>query len=417
MVALIGLLIWACTDVAIERRPFSHLDSVYIVASDLYYWHDNLPELEDFDFKSHRSPESILSAFRLYSKNTVDKWSFAIEQGEWQRILQGVSGDFGMGLRFWGEEDLRIAYVQPNSPAGLAGLERGLQITAMNGLSVNYQNLGALDQEFQNANRLNLNIANGTASYKISLERKDYEVNPILSSEVFIKENKKIGYLNIFTFSKEALDGIKDAFNLFYSEGIDYIIIDLRYNGGGLIPVMEELANHLVCTDAYNQLMYQTEHNEVYEAFNSKAYFHETTNPICVKKVYFITAYKTASASEVLINAIKPYMDVTVVGTTTTGKLVGMHTIPFKNHILVPVSFKITNSNNDHDNFEGIKPNIEMIDGVNQNWGKSEACIDAIFNNIGLSQSSRIVHSFPFGFGNSKIIEDIEILTGAFNVK
>lgn len=405
----------SCEEEEFHQKTKSQLDSVYTIASDFYFWNNRLPPLDQFDFGTHSSPESILSALRAYSIDSVDRWSFAVKKETWEKVLRGLSEDFGLGLRFLGPEDLRIAYTLPNSPAGLAGLHRGLKVVSVNGISADNNNVAKLNVEFQTSRELILDIQQGDSITSSLLRRAEYGTTPVLLYDTFNVSNHTVAYLNIFTFSKDDYGVFDEAFSLFEAEQAEYLIVDLRYNGGGLLPVMEDLANRMVCSNAYGQIMYQSIYNEVYKPFNSKTYFHQANHSVCFKKVYFITAYKTASASEVLINALKPYLDVQLIGTPTHGKLMGMHTVPFSNYVLIPVAFKIVNRDESHDNFQGFAPDIFMTDGVDNDWGVDEACVEAAIDDItGQSSSSRQSTDEKDWSTQGHLIEDSHDWNGAY---
>ncbi|MEM0941861.1 MAG: S41 family peptidase [Bacteroidota bacterium] len=410
-------ILFACREESVTpAESKTQLDSIFMIASNFYFWNNYIPPANDFDFQTNNTPELVLSSFRAYSPDSVDKWSFAVKQSVWQKTISGISGDFGLGMRFLEPNDLRIAYVQPNSPAGIANLKRGYKVLKINGIYVKAENLQQLNQEFQLSSSLNLElIKNDSSILDITLQRSEYSVDPILHHEVFKNAVKTVAYLHLFTFSQEAAGRFPDIFNSFRTEGAEYLIVDLRYNGGGLLPVMEQLANHMVCPSAYNNIMYQVEYNDIYESSGAKYFFHEVSNSNCFKRIYFITAYKTASSSEVLISSLLPYSDVKVVGTPTHGKLMGMNTIPYADYTLVPVAFKILNRDGFHDDFKGIKPDIPMIDGVDSDWGTDEACIWEAIKDISGTQSEngRLANERYFQ-SQGNLIEDVQTWNGAF---
>ena len=109
-----------------------------------------------------------------------------------------------------------------------------------------------------------------------------------------------------------------------------------------------------------------------------------------------------------------PYSDVKVIGTPTHGKLMGMHTIPYADYTLVPVAFKILNRDGFHDNFKGIKPDIPMIDGVNSDWGTSEACIWEAIKDISNTKVGNRLANKQYFQNQRNLIEDVQTLSGAF---
>ena len=106
-------------------------DSAWSYAKDLYLWNINLPS--DFNARTYADPDAIMKALRPYStepgfSDPVDRWSFAIKKKEWDDLSSGISGDFGLGIFFMSDNDLRVSYVEPASPAAAAGIQRSWRI-------------------------------------------------------------------------------------------------------------------------------------------------------------------------------------------------------------------------------------------------------------------------------------------------
>ena len=121
-------------------------DSVLLLAKDIYLWNTQIPS--GFSVQNYSDPAAIMTAIRPYSieqefSTAVDKWSFAMKKAEWNQMSGGTStlsattgnGDFGFSVFFRAEDDLRVRLVEPNSPAGQAGIHRSWRVTAINGNS------------------------------------------------------------------------------------------------------------------------------------------------------------------------------------------------------------------------------------------------------------------------------------------
>src|SRR5688572_12464614 len=111
-------------------------DSVLLYARDIYLWYNNIPQ--SFNARSYDDANEIMEAIRPFStepgfSKPVDRWSFAVTKAEWDGVSSGISGDFGMGVFFLTNSDLRVSYVERESPAGKAGIRRGWRIKAING--------------------------------------------------------------------------------------------------------------------------------------------------------------------------------------------------------------------------------------------------------------------------------------------
>src|ERR1035437_4219903 len=111
-------------------------DTVLLDTRDIYLWYSQIPST--FNPRIYANPDSIMTAIHQYSIEPgftapVDRWSFAMRQTDWNNLSSGISGDFGFSVFFLVEGDLRVKYVERSSPAGLAGIRRGWQVTKING--------------------------------------------------------------------------------------------------------------------------------------------------------------------------------------------------------------------------------------------------------------------------------------------
>lgn len=359
-------------------------DSSFTIAKELYLWNSEIAERKEFDPSRFATPIDLLLEFRKYSpKNQagipVDKWSFAIEKETWNNLLQGNTVDFGAVFKFIGKKDLRVALVQENSSAAKSKLRRGLQILTINGIKAEVSNSAELSREITESSELQLSYLDPVSGIeqKNTLSRFYYVIEAVADPKYFESGNKKVGYLNISTFISSTKDRLPEIFDDFRSNSIDGLIIDLRYNGGGLTGVMEYLANMLVPKAGVGKTMYKIKHNANYSAFNSTTFFTPSDQRLDLKTIYFIVSQNTASSSEMLINSLKPYINTVLIGKETHGKLVGMYTVSFHDYILAPVSFKTFNANDESLEGQGFLPDFDLGDDVSNDFDQNENCIAA----------------------------------------
>jgi hypothetical protein len=148
--------------------------------------------------------------------------------------------------------------------------------------------------------------------------------------------------------------------------------VDLRYNGGGYVSVAERLANYLAPSAANGNVMMTQRFNKTYEKYNSTDYFRKRGS-LNLNRIFFIVSSGTASASELLVNSLKPYMDVVLLGASKThGKPVGYFPVPVGNWYVLPVSFFTVNKNGDGHYYNGMALNNQVADGLDKNWGDLE---------------------------------------------
>ncbi len=385
--------------------PLSINDSILRETRNIYLWNTQIPS--SFNVQSYADPAAIMIGIRPYSMETgystaVDKWSFAMKKTEWDAISGGLNlvsatnsaGDFGLSVFFRVEGDLRVRLVEPNSPAGQAGVHRSWRIISINGnnnITTGNANFVVNAVYYSTSSTFIFQKPYGS-SVTIKLQAGHYTEKPVYLDTVYNYGDKKIGYLvfnsflgNINSISSE----FQRVFNRFASQQVTDVVVDLRYNGGGYVTLAEQLGNYLVKSSANGRLMMTQMYNSQNSQFNETTNFRKTGS-LNLDDVYFIVGRSTASASELLINNLKPYMDVKLIGASAThGKPVGFFPIPFGDWYIFPVSFKTVNGNGEGNYYNGIPVNAAVADGLDKDWGDpDEASLASAVRNI-LSGSYR----------------------------
>jgi len=369
-------------------------DTVLLMARDVYLWNTQIPS--DFDARSYADPIAEMDAIRQYSiepgfANPVDRYSFAIKQTDWDNLSNGIEQDFGMSVFFNTGTDLRVKYAEQASPAGLAGIERGWQIIKINGNSqINTSEASVnmiVNAVFYSSNTSFTFKKPDGSTVDISLTAATYQSHPIFADSVYAANGKKVGYLALNSFlgdTTEIYSEFGSIFNNFQSQNVNEVIVDLRYNGGGYVSMAEKLANYLVPTAGNNQVMYKQTFNANYSSYNETTVYHKLGS-LNVDKIFFIVSDNTASASELLINSLKPFVSETLVGPsdTTYGKPVGFFPIPAGEWYAFPISFRTVNKDGNGNYFGGFKVDHPTDDGLDKNWGDvDENCLKSILTYI-----------------------------------
>lgn len=366
-------------------------DSTVFYSKDLYLWYNQIPS--SFNPQTYSDPNAIMEALRQYSTEPgfsapVDKWSFAMKQTEWDNVSSGISGDFGMNVFFFKEGDLRVKSVERSSPAGIVGIRRGWKITKINGsTSVSTSNADFISNAIWNSASGNFTFQKPDGStVDLNLKAASYQEHPVYLDTVYSLNAKKVGYFSFNSFlgdTTELYNEFARVFDRFAAAGINDLIVDLRYNGGGYVTVQQKLANWLAPSSANGQLMMKEQFNDKYTEFNTTDNFHKLGS-LNLSRIYFIVSHSTASASELLINNLKPFMDVQLVGPSKTyGKPVGFFPVPVGDWYIFPVSFRSTNKNEQGNYFNGMDLNSQVADGLDKDWGDiTESCLQSALANI-----------------------------------
>ncbi|MFT4017334.1 MAG: S41 family peptidase [Agriterribacter sp.] len=385
-------------------------DTAWLYAQEIYLWYNYLPS--SFDPQSYSDPNAVMEAIRAYSaeqgfSDPVDKWSFAIKQTEWDNVSSGISGDFGLGIFFNAAYDLRVSYVEPASPAATAGIKRSWRIVSVDGNET-------INTEDATIDRISTAVYSSSSTAflfrrpdgtdtSITLTAATYTAEPFLLDTVYTAGSKKVGYMVYNSFLGD-VDAVKNQFSTlfsnFSSQGINDLIVDLRYNSGGYVELQNELANYLVPVAGNNSVMLTEEFNDKYSRYYDTTIYYAKKGSLDLSRIFFITATNTASASELLINSLKPYMDVKLIGRDTYGKPVGYFGIPDGDWYIFPVSFRSVNKNGEGNYFDGMAPDAIVNDGLEKEWGDvTEDCLgsalyyisNGVFSNIASRSASDVL--------------------------
>ena len=379
----------------------STIDFALLHARDLYLWYNQIP-LPLFT-SGFTDLGALMESIRHYSiesgfSASVDRWSFTMKKTEWDKLSSGISanfsnsnevaGDFGISVFFQYEGDLRVRMVEPESPGGRAGIRRGCRVMSINGnTSMTTSNASFIINSLYQSATVNLELERPDRSViTIVLAAAGYNTHPVFMHTVYDNKARKIGYFVYNSFLGKISETKADLFRIFNrysSKGIIDLVIDLRYKGGGYVSLQEELANYLVSVGASGSLMMKQQYNDKNASMNSTTNFQKKGS-LNLKSVKFIVSKSTASASELLINNLRPYMDIQLVGPSSThGKPVGYFPVPVGDWYVFPVSFRTINKYGQGNYFGGFPINSAASDGVDKDWGDvTENCLAKALQDI-----------------------------------
>jgi carboxyl-terminal processing protease len=396
-------------------------DSSLLYAKDLYLWYNQIPST--FNAQSYADPNAIMEAIRAYSNEPgfstpVDRWSFAYKQKDWDNVSSGVSQDFGLGIFFRASDDLRVKSVESASPAGKAGIRRGWRITKINGsnsITTSDADISAIVKNVFESNSTSFTFQkpDGTTT-NITLNATTYQDHPIILDSVYTVSNKKVGYFAFNSFlgdTTEIYSNFQRIFNRFSQQNVQDVIVDLRYNGGGYVSVSEKLADYLGNASTNGNVMMTQKYNDKYTQYNETTRFKKLGS-LNLTRVFFIVSNSTASASELLINNLKPYLDVKLVGPSNSyGKPVGFFPIPVGDWYIFPVSFRTTNKNGEGNYFNGLTVDSKVSDGLDKDWGDvNESCLAGALKYI-------TTGSFRMDESRTTIDNEVKVRVEANNLK
>ena len=325
-------------------------DFVWNAMNFAYLYKDSIPNLgydrfaSDDEYQSflsdYDSPEALFESL-VYKPETVDRFSWitsdyiALEQR-----FSGVSKTSGAEFNFFevpgSTNDMFgiVRMVHPNSNASTTNLVRGQIFNKIDGISLTKDNLLSLFSSETYTIHLATYDTNGTAttdddslsdgSETITLTKTVYTENPIFKTEIFTLNNENVGYLMYNEFVSDYDGQLNAVFAEFQSQNIQQLILDLRYNPGGSVNSARNLASMI--TGISNGIFAKLQYNNDLQANNTNYNFTSTLsegvaiNSVGLNKVIIIATKGSASASEMIINSLRPYIDVVHIGDKTVGK-------------------------------------------------------------------------------------------------
>ncbi len=361
----------------VEVKALDQKSYVYEMLHDIYFWSDKVPQDDPQRFAT---PEEILQAFRYdKAKGGVDRWSYIANlQSHTDFDTKGEYVGVGFSMAYDPKGQLRVSLAHADSPAGRAGLERGQLILSINGKTlkqIEEEKLwGTIFGESSAGVAVEMTIQEeGQEPRAIRFLKGTIHVRSVFTHKILERSGKKIGYLLFNQFIEPSIAELDEAFAVFHAQGIEELVLDLRYNGGGRLSTMLHLASLLMGRETSEKVFFQYIHNEKNKIWNQSISFQKgTKHALSLKRLFVIAMGGTASASEVLINGLRPHMPVVVVGQTTHGKPMGMYVYNFFDKVFAPIAFKLANAEGKGEFYDGIVPEIEAPDDVTRRFGDPE---------------------------------------------
>ncbi|MFT6879822.1 MAG: carboxyl-terminal processing protease [Arcticibacterium sp.] len=354
---------------------------------EYYLWEDDMKIIEDTDLSLN--PDSYFESL-LVNPGEVDRFSWIEESStELRNSLNGLNTTFGFKYRsFYANSDkTRIAYAitysLKNSAADKAGIQRGDFITKVNGVELTPNNYRtALSTE--TATFTKGTYSDGTIisiEESVEVTKEQTQSQALHYYTVLEMGDKKIGYFVYNQFLTSSNGEVNDMFAAFRALSVDELVVDFRFNPGGYISSAEMISSLIVKDLDPNKLMTrQIWNNQQMSLRNSGSldtFFSTSLSGIgnlnnlgTLNRVYFLVSNGSASASELVINNLKPHMDVILIGEHTYGKNVGSITIDDSNSPqrwawgMQPIVLKSVNSlgKSDYGSKEGFLPDVEIED-------------------------------------------------------
>lgn len=354
---------------------------------DVYLWYNELPSIDiRYEFDSKEYFDKLLY--------TEDKWSFLTDDIQaLENSFSGIEESYGWSLAFGRFSNTNnifaiVEFVYPGTPADEAGIKRGDIIVMMNNADITDENYRDL------LNSKNITVSLGilgdsgiSVGSSVSMAAKILNLDPVVFTNIIEHGGHKIGYLFYAQYISEFNESLDSVFSYFQEQQITDLVVDLRYNPGGRTSAAQHLCSSIAPLDVVNanSTLVTFQWNDKYMSYWQQNNVSDQlginfTNQVPVKmglnKVYFLTASGTASASELTITGLNPYMEVVTVGESTYGKYTASITLKpedfyekgyyeeIDNWGLQPIVIRYANSLGVTDFKDGFAPNIPVDDDL-----------------------------------------------------
>jgi C-terminal peptidase prc len=357
----------------------SQVNYVRDAMADLYLWYREVPRLDGVRFGS---PEAYLDAARYRPLDS--SFSYIASAAETEAFY-GESAYVGFGFASTAaDDDLRVTQVFPGSPADAAGLQRGDRIVLIDNQAVStLLESGGLDAALGAAEpglSRRFTFTRGTVATTAVLTKRVVTIPTVSLTRVYEVAGRRVGYIFFRNFVTPSVAALDAAFLELREAGVTELVLDLRYNGGGLVSVAQHLGDLIGGRLTEGQVFAEYAHNDRHAFRNETLRFAAAPNALALSRVVMITSRGSASASELVANALRPFLPVVLIGDRTYGKPVGQYVLEFCDKVLALVAFSLKNANGEADYFDGLPPTCRAGDDLDHQLGDpAEASLQEAF--------------------------------------
>lgn len=390
-------------------------EEVFDIIRDAYYFNDEPEQQAKYDglfLDDFGDIDSLLDEIRWMPETRDRGFTSWQTKEEFEMLFAGEAYIFGFRMRFIVNESdeplyLEMLDVYEGAPAGEAGLERGDRIVALNGRAVEDLTFDQIQVELgpnEEGYEVEVEVETRSGARRtFRMEKRLVELRTVPEEHVavFDTDAGKVGYLHFRTFFGDANERLLEEFAGFRNEGVRHVIVDLRYNGGGSVPIAHGLATLIGGPELFENQARTVLSRRIHNRFLRGNGWDETTHFGCapygapglvakcenesslrdLENVVFITSRGSASASELVISALQPHENVALAGERTYGKPVGQYGFDFCLEepgdrfsglaTLWPVSFATVNSEGFEEYYDGIPvtEGCEAPDGLGHPLG------------------------------------------------
>jgi carboxyl-terminal processing protease len=382
-------------------------DGFYDLMKYVYLWYNTMPTVK---ISEYDSPEDILEALRHLPP---DKWSFVTDYESFMASMQGTFVGHGIRMSLDNSNNVRVVSLYEGSDLWLNEVRRGWIVREINDTPIAPILISGNDAAYNTlmgpstagiTNKFLFQKPDGTmVTYNST--KASFTINSVTAAKILDLTSGKTGYLAFETFIEPSEQELNEAFAVFKANNVTDLIIDLRYNTGGYMDIAQQLSSLVMKSADTTKICYKLKYNALVGPEWDESYnFVRTESSLGLDRVVFITTRSSASASEVVINSLLPYVDVTIVGDTTYGKPAGMNIwgYPFPTtsnpepdytYVFAPITFEFVNASDEGRFYEGIEPDVMAADDITHDFGDPEET--SLAAAIAVLQGTKVKSSTP----------------------
>lgn len=361
------------------------------VAREWYLFPETLPA--SVNLGAYRTAEELLDAITANARaQGKDRYFSYLTTRAAEQSLLGEGQFVGFGFRTRTDPGNRpfILDVFEGSPAAHAGLRRGDEIVAVDSgsgyvavsqLLVDGRTISDVLGPATEGIERGLRVRRDGSTFDVRLVKVTVTMDPVPDSfgtnVLPLAGTTGVGYVHLRSYISPADPQLREAFAGFRQQNLNYYIVDLRYNGGGLVSIAELLDNLLAGGLSSSDVQYRIVHSQARSSQNSTVRFQPTSQSVQPVRIAFLTTQATASASEINVNSLKPHVEVAIVGSNTYGKPVGQYAFDLSGcpDRLRLVTFRTVNSLGEGDYYGGLAATVPYAcaapDNVDATMGTS----------------------------------------------
>ena len=354
--------------------------------NEWYFWYRQAPAPAP---ASYPTLDSYFAA-RLFTGDATfarDRYSFSqsttsFDQfyGEGKTLGYGV---FVAGVEVTGRPDLplRVRYVEPLSDAAARGLQRGDEVLALNGRAASdaiaANDFSALTPRAA-GDTLVLRLRGPAGERSVTLTASAYTLTPVSGGTLLRSPaGRSIGYVMIKDMISQTAPGLQSAFAQFKTAGVTELVLDLRYNGGGLVSTAGEVASYASGARANGGVFATLAFNDKRAAANNQTFsFSSPAAALALPRVFVLMGSRTCSASELVINGLRGIgIEVVAIGSASCGKPVGFLPAAHCDTTFNVVNFESLNARGQGRYFDGIAPTCAVADDLTHALGAADEAL------------------------------------------